>query len=760
MKKVLIWMVLLLLQTNYIWGTIYEDGELGNTSKWTITDIDPIGATVQNVFDTTTQSKVITFLGQNYDNQYTIGDTVGGASAWNDTNNFYFSWSLKSSEGFFIDVILETTNGLRYIRYSDDDIDQGIDVEYINQGLGYDASDGNWHNFIRDLDADLKEFEANNTIISVNGLEIRGSITIDNIELLNTPVVNDFKLYEDAEDGTTAKWIISDNVPSGATINNIFDSSKGSKVIKLQSSNSYENQYQLGNVGWNNSHNFNIKWDMLTTEGYIIDVQLTTLNGERYLRYTDNDESFKGLDGDTVYYGIGTYTTNGAWHTLSRNLKEDFLTFEPNNPIISVDSFLIRANASIDNVELFSSPNKVYEDAEDGKIDRWSVYLGPQGSTISNITDATRQSKVISLQGAGYSNQYIIGGDTYDSNGWKDTKHTNIKWSMQNSDGFIIYVNVLTQNGARFLKYSDSDFSQNGISGEEIYYGLGFDASNGLWHTFIRDIATDIKTFEPNNELTSIEGFQVIGNAKIDDLELFSILHPVPHEAGLALTFDDYDADGWYSLRTTFADYGAKATFFVSNVDRLSPAQITKLHTLEQDGNEIGCHTYDHLGVQTDFQSDVSRITEYLNSQIIPLVDWMNAEGFNPQSFAYPYGEHEVNYDNAVRAYFPYLRTTASDPTRKLYQLDEVYHQKGKNYNILAGEGIDNSYNQGIEDIRTAFIKAREKGEVITLYGHQILNDVNNPFAVSAQKIQKVLEMAKELGLKSYTFKESYLLGN
>jgi peptidoglycan/xylan/chitin deacetylase (PgdA/CDA1 family) len=374
--------------------------------------------------------------------------------------------------------------------------------------------------------------------------------------------------------------------------------------------------------------------------------------------------------------------------------------------------------------------------------------------------DATIGSRVIALQGDGYANQYITGGDVGEDEAWKDATHSNIKWSMKNSEGFIVYLTVNTLNGVRYLKYFDGDFNQKNINGDEIYYGLGHHASDGKWHTFIRDISADIKEFEPQNKLLSVEGFIVIGSVKIDDLELFNILHPLSHKAGLALTFDDYAVDGWFDMNPIFEEYGVTATFFVSNFHDLSANQIDKLKILESSGAEIGCHTYTHDGVNRDYHHNINRINEYINAQIIPALDNMRASGFNPKSFAYPYGEHEEHYDAAVRAYFPYLRTTASDNHRRLSQLDEIYHKKGKHYNLLAGDGIDNSYNNEVEELKNAFIKARKNQEVVTLYGHKIIDLPNDHYSVSPQKLEKIIEIAKDVGLEFYTFKEAYLLGN
>ena len=576
--------------------------------------------------------------------------------------------------------------------------------------------------------------------------------TIKSPEAPKTSVV-----YEDAEDQSIARWTVSNNNSVGATVTNIYDADTNSRVIEVNSSNSYGPIYQLG-TAWNNTQNFNITWDMKTTTDWIVDIKITTTEGIRNLRYIDNELSYKTKDGDELIHGLGIFSTDGTWHPYRRNLLNDLKDFEPNNSIISVDSFSIQANASLDNIELFTSPNKIYENAEDNQTNKWSIYAGANNAQITNIYDSSRRSRVISFQGNNSENKYLIGNEAGKITAWRDTKHSNLKWSFKSSSNFKVYLFVNTLNGQRKIKYSNTNIDIKGIQNNEIYFGIGENASDGKWHTFIRDIADDVKSFENNNSLVSIDGLLVVGNSKIDDLELFNVFKPQNHKAGFSLTFDDLFLDGWYSMRDTFLKYNVKSTFFISYFDSISTEEITKLKTLENDGHEIACHTLNHRGVGKDFNYDPTKINTYLSEEIIPALNAMKDAGFNPVSFAYPYGERDEAYDNAVRAYFPYLRDTASDANRPLSLLDEIFYKKGKHYTILSADGIDHVYpDNKIEEIRDAFIKARENGEIVSLFTHQIAPNLDD--ALSPQKLTKVIMTAQEVGLKFYTFKELNTIG-
>lgn len=249
------------------------------------------------------------------------------------------------------------------------------------------------------------------------GLWLESNRVDINFGLFNNTVIHreDFILYEDAEDNQVSRWT---KINAGV-ISNLLDETTNSRVINFQSNDLYSNEYKLNLE--NNQYNFNIKWDMKTTEGFIIDVFVNTSLGERILRY--NDANNNGIDGDVLFYGLGYGPTNGIWSTIVRDLEKDIKNLEQNNQLLSVQSFHVRANAKVDNIELYSEPNQIYEDAEDGLSTRWSLYQGTNTATISNIFDSTLNSKIISLQGNSYAHQYIIGGDYIgEANAWNDKK--------------------------------------------------------------------------------------------------------------------------------------------------------------------------------------------------------------------------------------------------------------------------------------------------------------------------------------------------
>lgn len=176
----------------------------------------------------------------------------------------------------------------------------------------------------------------------------------------------------------------------------------------------------------------------------------------------------------------------------------------------------------------------IYEDGEDGNSDRWSVYdATPTGAYIENVYVEDRQTNVIQLIGAGTSNGYILGNWENKTGAWDNREQHILKWNMKFKEDFIIYVRVMTKDGARFIYYTALNSSQGKNHPQYIHIGLGEEANNGTWKNFTRDIAADLKKYEPNNELLAVNAFLVRGNGLLDDIRLVEESTTPPKEADI-----------------------------------------------------------------------------------------------------------------------------------------------------------------------------------------------------------------------------------
>jgi hypothetical protein len=351
-----------------------------------------------------------------------------------------------------------------------------------------------------------------------------GSGLIDDVKMLDRATIIDPKediIYEDAEDGSIDSWQIYDSDPAGATITNVIDPIKG-RVIELKGdglNNGYEIGRRRGEGQWNNRSHKAISWNINYSENFNFYVAIETTNGSRYMKYERRDED-RGKSGNYIRFGLGSNLSDGSWHTIRRNIEDDLHKFEPDNNLIAIHAFLVRGSGKIDDIKTMLTYSKVvYEDAEDEKIDGWSIYANSSGeATINNIVDNSRGSRVIELQGQGLGDGYRLRDSQ--NNIWNDTLHKNIEWSMNYSEPFTIYIETQTTNGTRYLVYTPRD-DNRGLSGNYIRIGVGANITDGSWHTIQRDLAKDIAEAENGNKLISINSFIIRGSGRIDDISTF-----------------------------------------------------------------------------------------------------------------------------------------------------------------------------------------------------------------------------------------------
>ena len=123
---------------------------------------------------------------------------------------------------------------------------------------------------------------------------------------------------------------------------------------------------------------------------------------------------------------------------------------------------------------------------------------------------------------------------------------------------------------------------------------------------------------------------------------------------GLAFSFDGPYIAGWHPLRPLFDRYGAKVTFFISSFWRLNDDEVRMVRDLAADGHAIEYHSTNHVDAE-EF-AGANGIERYLEEDVFPDLQRMRAAGFDPISFAYPYGARTAATDAALLQHFKLLR--------------------------------------------------------------------------------------------------------
>jgi len=172
----LLWILLLIMfyTSSQLCAIMYEDAQDKKNDRWELLDASSLG-TVENGYDKNKKSRVIQLKGEGTKSAYKF---IMSKKLIQD--NKILSWQMKYREDFVIIVGMDTKGGKRYLIYTPSDEDG-----YMQYGLGEDARSGVWQTFSRNLQEDLEQFEELNEIKRVHSFVIRGSGSIDNIEMLN-----------------------------------------------------------------------------------------------------------------------------------------------------------------------------------------------------------------------------------------------------------------------------------------------------------------------------------------------------------------------------------------------------------------------------------------------------------------------------------------------------------------------------------------------------------------------------------------------
>ncbi len=205
-----------------------------------------------------------------------------------------------------------------------------------------------------------------------------------------TGTVRSESVYEDAEDGSVARWVSAGSVGVNS-ISNVVDGNGGhNHVIEIQDSDYYNYNYTLkaanGVSSWHNTTAKTFSFDVKTQGDFRTFVRVTTDQGDKYFMY-----SFSPVEGPFAgrYYGfsLSPILKDGAWHTIVRDLAADVAVAFPGATIQSVEEFVVGGTSMrVDNVKL-TTQNLIYSisgsvvDGNNQPLSGVSITIGAQTVT-------------------------------------------------------------------------------------------------------------------------------------------------------------------------------------------------------------------------------------------------------------------------------------------------------------------------------------------------------------------------------------------
>ncbi len=210
-------------------------------------------------------------------------------------------------------------------------------------------------------------------------------------------------VYEDAEDGSVARWLMGDDTHGQVpmTITNVADDMAHGKAIEIAVGDYNKQDYVLLNADGVNKWSNDIptmrrlKFDLKTVNDVNIYVRIKTKDGSTYFLSYNFDNPNNGLVGNRyAYIKLDPALKDGTWHTITRDLAADFAALVPGQTIAYVHWFEIGSkSARVDNVLLTKEPLVAYQiagaltDENNAPISGALVTLTPYGQTA--VTNAS-----------------------------------------------------------------------------------------------------------------------------------------------------------------------------------------------------------------------------------------------------------------------------------------------------------------------------------------------------------------------------------
>lgn len=229
--------------------------------------------------------------------------------------------------------------------------------------------------------------------------------------------------------------------------------------------------------------------------------------------------------------------------------------------------------------------------------------------------------------------------------------------------------------------------------------------------------------------------------------------------AGIALSFDDRYIEEWTRLRPLLKKYNAHVTFYVTQFDSLTPKEVALLHQLQRDGHEIGAHGAAHIRV-LDWMRGGGSLDDFFRYEIEAELISMRKAGFKPVTFAHVGGQQTWWTDQRLlRGYFKLLRDVSMTERklpfftlrRPVFGIDEIYYHFDGNRTVHSLL-IDQYTNITDTQLKDGLIRAKNTQSVLMLLGHRpLFTPSEEPYAFSVAHLEKLLQEAQRLGLRTYT---------
>ncbi|MEJ7644995.1 MAG: polysaccharide deacetylase family protein [Chryseolinea sp.] len=258
-------------------------------------------------------------------------------------------------------------------------------------------------------------------------------------------------------------------------------------------------------------------------------------------------------------------------------------------------------------------------------------------------------------------------------------------------------------------------------------------------------------------EISEVQTFLVLRHWEkllfIFFLAITSCQHREAKRPGICISFDDRSIKEWYDIKELLKRYNSHVTFFITQFDSLEPGEIRMLKELQTEGHEIGSHGALHA--ISEYYIKEKTYNEYIENEIDANISSMKKSGFNPKSFAYPYGAKYWFTDMILLRKFKIVRGIEPiNDEKDLTLIDNIYYTFNGDQ-TLSSIGIDknNGLTKGMID--KAIKRAFDNKEVLMLYGHSpIARTDNGAYNFDIYILEYILSEAQKNNLEFMRYED------
>ncbi len=228
---------------------------------------------------------------------------------------------------------------------------------------------------------------------------------------------------------------------------------------------------------------------------------------------------------------------------------------------------------------------------------------------------------------------------------------------------------------------------------------------------------------------------------------------------GVVMSFDDHQfIEDWVETLELFERFSVHVTFMIHAPHQMTADHWKGLHSLANAGHAVGCHSLTHAKA-IDYIAEHGSCDQWINDEVVPALDLLKKNGFNPRAFAYPCSQNNEETDTALSKFFNHARTGAflSEERPRFADLDEIFKpvDQVNEHFLLPAKGIDKL--EDLSMIDEAACRASKRGELLFLLGHRIGIEEpgkDNRILTNRNTLEEILKIITSYKLNFYTFDE------